>query len=111
MAMIDDERLADFVLQHGDFLRAALARFRVRCQTMASDVLTVLDARGLAVPDKVRQRVEASEDLFKLDDWLRRAAVVSSAQEIFGKPKSPRRRRARSRKTDDAGREPAGQVP
>jgi hypothetical protein len=43
----------------------------------------VLEARGLAIPDDVRQRVTASTNLAELRRWLRRAAVVGSALEIF----------------------------
>jgi hypothetical protein len=49
----------------------------------AEGVLTVLEARGLSIPDEVRQRVAASSDLAELERWLRRAAVVGSAREIF----------------------------
>jgi hypothetical protein len=72
-----------FVREHHEMLRKAFLRLRVRLQTMAFDVLIVLDARGLAIPDEVRQRVEASSDLAELEHWLRRAAVVGSAREIF----------------------------
>jgi hypothetical protein len=51
-----------FVREHHEMLRKAFLRLRVRLQTMAFDVLIVLDARGLAIPDEVRQRVEASPE-------------------------------------------------
>jgi hypothetical protein len=49
----------------------------------AEGVLAVLEARGLPIPDDARERVLASTDLAALDHWLRRAAVVTSAREIF----------------------------
>lgn len=52
----------------------------------AEGVLAVLEARGLAIPEEVRQRILASSDLTELDRWVRRAAVVSSAREIFAQP-------------------------
>jgi hypothetical protein len=54
-----------------------------RAEGKAEDVLEVLEARGLAIPDDVRQRVAASTDLAELGRWLRRAVVVRSAGEIF----------------------------
>lgn len=49
----------------------------------AEGVLLVLEARGLVIPDEVRQRVTASTDLAELSRWLRRAAVASAASAIF----------------------------
>jgi len=49
----------------------------------AQAVLAVLEARSLAIPDEVRERVLASTDLGELDRWLRRAAVVSDARDLF----------------------------
>ena len=41
----------------------------------ARDVLTVLRVRGIAVPDAVRQRIQAERDLARLERWLERAIV------------------------------------
>jgi hypothetical protein len=46
-------------------------------------VIAVLEARGLEVPDDVRERVLGSAELAELDRWIRRAAVVSAAGELF----------------------------
>jgi hypothetical protein len=54
-----------------------------RAQKGAKDILMVLDARGINVPDEVRERVTACDDLELLDRWLVRAATVASAEEIF----------------------------
>jgi hypothetical protein len=45
-------------------------------------VLTVLDARGIAVPPAVRERILACTDLAQLDTWLRRATTASTADEV-----------------------------
>ena len=50
---------------------------------MVQSVLTVLEARSRAIPAEVRERIVASTDLGELDRWLRRAAVVSDARELF----------------------------
>ncbi|HEY6726436.1 MAG TPA: hypothetical protein VI197_20510 [Polyangiaceae bacterium] len=49
----------------------------------AASVLDVLEARGLSVSDEVRQRVQGSTDLEQLRRWIRRAAVITSADELF----------------------------
>lgn len=50
---------------------------------MAASVLDVLEARGLSVSDDVRQRVQSTTDLDQLRHWIRRAAVITSADELF----------------------------
>ena len=54
-----------------------------RLEQGAQAVLAVLDARGLDIPEAVRQRISSSEDIAALDRWLRRAIVVKSALELF----------------------------
>ncbi len=49
----------------------------------AEAILGVLDARGIAVSNEVRERVNASSDLDELDRWVRRAAKVDSAEDLF----------------------------
>jgi hypothetical protein len=46
-------------------------------------VLTVLDARGVHVPDEVREQIRACTDLTQLDTWLRRAVTATSADEVI----------------------------
>ena len=52
---------------------------------MAASVLDVLDARSISVSDEVRQRVQSSTDLDQLREWIRRAAVITTADELFDK--------------------------
>ncbi len=53
-----------------------------RAENAAEAVLTVLQARGLAVPDAVRERILAQKDPERLKRWLEKAAVASSAAEV-----------------------------
>jgi hypothetical protein len=46
-------------------------------------VLTVLDARGVYVPEKVRERIEACTDLERLETWLRRALTATTVDEVI----------------------------
>jgi hypothetical protein len=46
-------------------------------------VLTVLDARGVHVPEKARERIEACTDLERLETWLRRALTATTVDEVI----------------------------
>jgi hypothetical protein len=50
---------------------------------LANDVLIVLDARGIEVPEDVRERITSCTELDRLETWIRRAATVSTAQDLF----------------------------
>jgi hypothetical protein len=49
----------------------------------ARAVLAFLDARGVEVPDQVRERIAGCTDLGQLDRWVRRAATASNVDELF----------------------------
>jgi len=46
-------------------------------------VLVVLEARGIAVSDEVRDRVLACRDIEQLGRWVARAAVATTVGEVF----------------------------
>ncbi|MEU6427731.1 hypothetical protein ABZ860_17725 [Microbispora sp. NPDC046973] len=46
-------------------------------------IFSVLDARGLVISDDARERIRRCEDPDQLIDWVRKAAVVTSADELF----------------------------
>ncbi|MFF7971650.1 hypothetical protein [Streptomyces sp. NPDC007905] len=50
----------------------------------AEGVLRVLEVRGLAVSDDVRDRITNCRELSLIDDWLERAGSVECAEELFG---------------------------
>lgn len=54
-----------------------------RAAEKAADVLDVLDARGLTLSSEQRERILGCADLDVLKAWLRRAAVVASADALF----------------------------
>ncbi len=68
-----------------EFARTYVAKGELKgeIKAKANDVLAVLEARGLEIPADVRERVLASTDLAELDRWIRRAAVVSEARQLF----------------------------
>ena len=43
----------------------------------------VLDARGINVPDELRERITACTDLEQLGKWIRRAATAHTAQDLL----------------------------
>jgi hypothetical protein len=49
----------------------------------ASMVLRILDWRGIAVPDFVRDRVRACSDLDQLEVWAQRAVRATKAEDLF----------------------------
>jgi hypothetical protein len=49
----------------------------------AMAVLAFLDARGIEVPDPVREDITSCTDLDQLDTWIRRAATATKVQELF----------------------------
>ena len=48
----------------------------------AKAILTVLDARGISISSAQRQEILICQDADRLDRWLRRSAVASSADEV-----------------------------
>ncbi|OII64484.1 MULTISPECIES: hypothetical protein [unclassified Streptomyces] len=56
----------------------------IRAESRAEDILLILEERGLAVSDSVRERVSACEDPAIMRSWLLRALTATTAEEIFG---------------------------
>ncbi|MFC7731932.1 RpnC/YadD family protein [Actinomadura keratinilytica] len=54
-----------------------------RAEGEAKSLLLFLEARGIEVTDEQRQRILQCADLQQLETWVRRAATVSSADELF----------------------------
>jgi hypothetical protein len=86
-----------------EFARTYVAQGKVEAK--AQDVIAVLDARELEVPPDVRERILGSADLAELDRWIRRAAVVSEASQLF-EPETPRARAARQARRPTTKRRP-----
>jgi hypothetical protein len=57
-----------------------------RAETGADAVLTVLSARGIAVPDEARERILAEKDPVRLKRWLKKAVVATSMAEVVDDP-------------------------
>jgi hypothetical protein len=61
-------------------------RAEARAEAQANNVLTVLQVRGIAVPDAARQRIQAERDPEQLQRWLEKAVVASSIADVIGDP-------------------------
>jgi hypothetical protein len=61
-------------------------RNEARTETQANAVLTVLRARGIAVPDAERTRILAQKDLQRLERWLEKAIIATSIGEVIDDP-------------------------
>jgi Uma2 family endonuclease len=55
-------------------------------EVRARDVLIVLRARGIDVPDAARERILAQKETARLERWLERAAVAASVAEVLDEP-------------------------
>lgn len=53
-----------------------------RAEGHASAILLVLDARGVPVSSALRARILRTQDIATLDEWLKRAAVATTASEV-----------------------------
>jgi hypothetical protein len=49
----------------------------------AKGILFVLEARGIAVPDSVRECITSCTDLDRMDAWLERSRTVERAEDLF----------------------------
>jgi hypothetical protein len=68
-----------------ELLREANAQGRAQGEAHgeARALLTVLDARGVAVPEAIREQILACTDLTQLDTWLRRATTATIADDVI----------------------------
>ncbi|NKY52557.1 hypothetical protein [Nocardia vermiculata] len=64
-----------------DFARKYLAEGEAKGE--ARSILTVLDARGIEVPDEVRDTVMSCEDLDQLQKWLRHSLEINQARDLL----------------------------
>jgi hypothetical protein len=69
----------------------------------SSTLLRVLERRGLAVPEEVRERVTTCQDLAVLDFWLDRAIDAPTLAEVFVAPADAGRVPAQTRSPEQTG--------
>lgn len=64
-----------------EFMLERIARLEVK--RLAKAVLTVLETRGIAVPEEDAARIRACTDEARVDAWLRRAATATRLDEVL----------------------------
>jgi hypothetical protein len=62
------------------------ARIEGEAFARARDVLTVLRARGITVPDAARERIVVEKDPERLERWLEKAATAASIANVIDTP-------------------------
>jgi hypothetical protein len=67
-----------------DFAKKYVAQGRTEEATR--NLLTVLQVRGIAVPDAARERILEQKDPERLERWLERAVVAASVGEVLDDP-------------------------
>src|SRR3954467_2600236 len=67
-----------------DFAKKYVAQGRA--EEAAHNLLTVLQVRGLAVPDAARERILSQKDAERLERWLEKAVVAASVSEVIDDP-------------------------
>jgi len=55
-----------------------------RALRKAKEILMVLGAHGIVVEETARARILACDNMGTLDQWLVRAVVISSVEDLFG---------------------------
>src|SRR3954471_2813140 len=73
-------------IRERDAAMKAEGRAEGQAKGVAASVLKVLEARGIPVNATQRQEILGCQDLDRLDRWLSRAAVASSAGEVTSEP-------------------------
>jgi hypothetical protein len=82
-------RVIDEIQQAQALARARWREGRAEGQATAKAdaILAFLAARGIPVPDSIRARIEACQDVTTLDRWITRAATAVSAEDVLAFPK------------------------
>jgi hypothetical protein len=78
MKLSDYEWQSEFALRH-----IAEGEAKGEARGEAKSVLLVLDARGIPVPEDLRERITGCSDIGQLERWVQRAAVVDSAEQLL----------------------------
>lgn len=86
VAALLDAAAADNAVVEALVAKGNPAILRREAAVVAEDILRVLEARGVVVSAAQRQEILSCHDRDRLDRWLRRAAVASSAGEITSEP-------------------------
>ncbi len=73
-------------IDEGELRGELKGKLEGRTEEAARAVMTVLRARGIAVPEIARERILAEKDPERLERWLEKAAVALSVAEVIDEP-------------------------
>jgi hypothetical protein len=82
VAALLDAVKADFAVIGAMAAKGSPAIRQRDAAALAGSVLEVLEARGVAVSESQRQEISTCQDLDRLHQWLRQAALASSAEDL-----------------------------
>jgi hypothetical protein len=88
-ATLADRAVAEALIARGEpTLRnlEAAAEARGEAKGMAESILKILEARGIAVSPAQREEILRCSDFDRLDQWLRRAVLATSADDLIVEP-------------------------
>ncbi len=57
-----------------------------RAEEAARNVLTVLRVRGIAVPDAIREQIQAEKDPERLERWHEKAILAATIADVIDEP-------------------------
>ena len=60
-----------------------------RAEEAVRNLLTVLRARGIAVPDAARERILAEKEPARIERWIEKAVTAASLAEVLDEPSWP----------------------
>jgi len=98
VAALFDERKADYAvidalvakdspaIRDWDAAAEARAKARGEIKGTAESILIILEARDISVDEAQRQEILSCQDLNRVNQWLDRAVVASSADEVTSEP-------------------------
>jgi len=84
LARIKDEAAAEFGRTQDVATARGEGRAEGQVEALRRSLLTVLAARGMAVSEAARERVEAMNDVPTLEGWLRAAITAATVGEALG---------------------------
>lgn len=74
------------LLQRQGYADLEAVLVRGRAEGLIASVLAVLEARQIRITKAARERIEQCSEMADLERWVRRAAVVRKAAELFEEP-------------------------
>jgi len=82
LSVVADQFKSEFANKHLNQGRAE-GRAEGQAEGRAESIIDFLETRGIKVPEADRARITTCQDIDQLTVWVRRAATVTSVDELF----------------------------